>query len=196
MTIMGLFKKHGVNLTRSVSPTGQLQFAVAGSASLAGMPMPASTFHGGEEGEIEAAPDALARWWLDDNVVAREQEAMARWFPHFTEVLRDDAPPVWGGAIDTGRGSFEVLIFHRLDHGLPSVVPVKPVRGRQLNRRFAVPPHLYTSGNLCVASPGDWLPERDTTATAVAWAAHWFTFYVEWFYTQKWPADAYQPNAA
>ena len=72
--------------------------------------------------------------------------------------------------------------------------------GRYEGRRFRRPPHLYDSGALCVAATSDWDQERHTTATAVAWGAHWFAAYTEWRMGGHWPTDGFvrrrNPNIA
>jgi hypothetical protein len=175
---------------------GLVQFQTP-STQATGMPLKSHTFHGGEDAVDEEVDDA--RWWEAEGALLQEREAMAKWFPTFIEAAGDhDSPPAWGGVIDTGKRKFTVLFMHRWDHGLPRVIPVEP---KTLARSFGYrdrrdPPHIYTSGNLCVAAQEDWDHESDTMATVVAWAAHWLANYMEWTFTRKWPAEGYTDLAA
>ena len=56
--------------------------------------------------------------------------------------------------------------------------------------------HLYLSGNLCVADISDWRPGEHTSATAIAWAAHWYAAYTDWRLGGPWPTDGYRADAA
>lgn len=196
MTIADVLRANGTNVPRTVSPKGLVQFETD-STQAPGMPLKSHTFHGGDDaidGEVDEA-----RWWETEGALDRERETMAMWFPTFIEAAGDhDSPPAWGGVIDTGKRKFSVLFMHRWDRGLPLVIPITP---ESLSRNFGYrdrkdPPHLYTSGNLCVAAQEDWDPETDTMATVVAWAAHWLANYMEWTFTRKWPTEGYASLAA
>lgn len=166
------------------------------SHSEPGLALPSHTFHGGEEPASATTQDT--KWWNDPAAIQRDREAMRRYFPSFTEVpATADSPPSWQGTIDSGRGRFSILLKHRADHGLPSVVPISPtVRLRSAGRRAVKSPHLYMSGNLCVASADDWDADRDSMATVVAWVAHWHACYVEWFAGGQWPTEGFHASAA
>jgi hypothetical protein len=154
--------------------------------------MPSHHFHGGEEQPDEVA-ESPRLWWLDEDNLTRDRVTMALAFPKFVELPGDEAtPPIWAGVIDTGRGRFEVAIMHRKDHGLPRVVPLKPHSlGRPLGRRFVKSPHLYLTGNLCVAEQDEWNAETNTVADVAAWTAHWYASYTEWRMTTHWPTAGY-----
>ena len=196
MTITDVLRINGVNTPRFASPTGRLQFQTEPSR-VEGLPLKSHTFHGGEDVEVEE--DAQNCWWMSDGSMELERASMAKWFPSFTEYAGDEnSPPAWGGTIDTGRRKFNVLFLHRWDRGLPRVIPVTP---KSLKRQFGYrvvnsPPHIYTSGNLCVASEEDWDPEGDDMTTVIAWTTHWLANYVEWTFTGKWPSEGYQSLVA
>jgi len=202
MTIANLLKLHGHNVQRAVSPTGRMIFrniastAAATAAKLASpMPIKPHTFHGGAN-PVEKLTTTPEPWWFDDEVMDRDRKAMALYFPGFTETPATKVvPPSWVGTIDTGYGVFGVRMQHRLDHGLPAVVPDRPkrrlVRGMQVDS-----PHLFLSGNLCVANADDWDPSTDTIATVVGWTAHWHAAYVDWNFTGIWPMEGYESDAA
>jgi hypothetical protein len=180
-----------------VLPSGRVAFGsdvVTDSA----IPVTAHTFHGGDDPSDEVG-DSEARWWDEPGLLSRDIEEMSEHFPQFRLIWPDSStPPIWVGVIDLGLGAnYEIAIFHRMDHGLPAVRPVTPQkRGRQYGRVWVKSPHLYTSGNLCVADGSDWNSSRDTTVTVVAWAAHWHACYQEWFFTGTWPIESYEAEAA
>jgi hypothetical protein len=46
-----------------------------------------------------------------------------------------------------------------------------------------------------VADTSDWDPQVHTTATAIAWAAHWFAAYTGWRIAGgPWPTEGYRPR--
>lgn len=152
-------------------------------------PVVKARFHGGAD-----PSDAVdTRWWLtDEEEVQRHVDAMSRAFPTFGFVAGDEEhAPVFGGTLDSGRGSFEVLVMLRRDRGLPCVVAPNVRLGKHSGRRWKAAPHLYDSGALCVAGQEDWDPDEHTAATAVAWAAHWFANYTLWFVDSmdRWPTE-------
>jgi hypothetical protein len=194
MTIALMLRKHGVHVTRSISSSGRIVFPESTALSDSSVTLQPHTFHGGES---EPADDESPnRWWLESEVVAGEEAAMAA-FPQFRLLPGDDeTPPAWVGTVDTGQGRFEVIISHRFDHGLPLCIPRKPIAERVVNGKHRTAPHLYLNGNLCVADSADWNIDEHNAATVVGWVAHWYACYIEWFYTTKWPAEGYHPNAA
>ncbi len=119
-------------------------------------------------------------------------------FPAFVYVPTDGhLAPCWIGDLDTGRGRFTVGIILRRDRGLPGVAVLSRKRlGAQRGRTWERSPHLYNSGNLCVADQADYDPEVHTAATAAGWAAHWLAAYTEWVFTKKWPSDGVAVSAA
>lgn len=93
--------------------------------------------------------------------------------------------------LNTGRGRFKILVVPHVDRSLPSIVPIHRSLGRPMGGGFSVRHTSYMSGNLCVADTADWRPTEHTTATAVAWAAHWFAACTEWRITGRWPTDGF-----
>jgi hypothetical protein len=189
MSLTNLLKMHGVKSPRIVTAVGGV---VVGS-SATGLTIPSHTFHGGDEG-LDVAPSG--HWWEADGAMDSEREDMKTYFPGFEEISGPDGVPMWRGRIDTGRGTFEVTVVHRLDHGLPRVVPAKKSLGRSRRGVFVPPPHVYTSKNLCVADESDWNPARDNASAVVAWACHWFACYVDWFIGMPWPSEGVKADAA
>src|SRR5450759_1014768 len=182
MTLPSLLRHVGVHIPRGVTVDGRVltgHAAVAAVAAHTATAVVPHTFHGGDD--PLAAPAPRAAWW--DNAAGREADkaAVHASFPGF--VLDDnEGGYVWHGAIDTGRGRFRIEVVGCRGNGLPHIVPVLPrALGRPEGRRgFRNAEHLYTSGNLCVADTSDWDPQVHTTATAIAWAAHWFAAYTGW----------------
>ena len=195
MTILNVLKHHGYNVERRVTPSGRIVFSAASATpSAVGMPMKRHTFHGGTS-PVEHVAAALP-WWTNEESVARDRDAMAQFFPGFAELGGSDGrPPAWVGAIDTGYGKFTITVQHRVDHGLPHVIPGRPKTGR-LGRHSVASPHTFMNGNLCVAAQDDWDPKTDTIATVVGWAAHWHAAYVEWLFTGTWPMEGYVHHEA
>jgi hypothetical protein len=136
-------------------------------------------------------------WWnTDPSARQRDVEAMSRAFPGF--IMFDDDDDFWyGGKIDTGRGSFLIKVLPHTDKSLPTILLANKIRlGRQEGRYWRRSPHLYDSGALCIAAVTDWNPDAHTTATAIAWAAHWLAAYSEWRVSGVWPTEGYGKNAA
>ncbi len=197
MTIANILRLNGIDVERTVSPTGRIVFQGERGA-VAGAPLKPHTFHDGEAPEDGDDGARAGRWWQQDGALEREAAAMSRHFPGFVSAGGDQSlPPAWRGTIDTGRGKFDVIVQHRVDHGLPVVIPIAPRSFTRSDafRRRRLAPHLYTNGNLCVAAEDDWNPAEDTAATVTAWAAHWYAMYVEWLFTGEWPADGYRDTA-
>lgn len=192
MSMVSNLKRFGIDAHREVAADGQISFTIGESATTS---LKSHTFHGGIEAEEGASSE---HWWHDEVLLQGERDAMAAAFPAFTELLsEDDMPPVWYGTVNTGAGSFEVAVLHRVDHSLPRVVPLGTKRlGRAQGKGWVAAPHLYLNGNLCVASPEDWDNESDTAATVVGWAAHWYACYTAWFVTGRWPLESYRADAA
>lgn len=196
MTISTLLRHVGLHAPRGVSIDGHI---VTGDALTSGLAagtataLTPHTFHGGEEPDQDA--DAPA-WWLDPQVHDLDVAAVRSAFPRFV-LDEDDGRYTWTGTIDTGHGGFTVAIDGNPEHGLPRVRPVQPsLIGRNFGRQgFQKPHHMFLNGNLCVAEPDDFDPARDTTATVIAWVAHWYAAYVDWLVECRWTVDGYQPRA-
>lgn len=198
MSVPSLLRHHGVRVPRFVTVAGQVVFdnvdtAPSGFVHREFGPVTAVAphrFHGGAEEPEAALAQQGSDWWDEPDTLARHVDAMGSSFPGFVYLPAEDGlPPSWGGTINTGRGQFEVLIMTRRDQGLPRVHVSKPRLGANAGRRWQRPPHLYSSGSLCVADSGDWDPSRDTAATVTAWAAHWLAAYSEWRITRQWPVE-------
>ncbi|MDQ4114643.1 MAG: hypothetical protein M3306_26645 [Actinomycetota bacterium] len=211
MSMASLLGCFGLNTLRYITSTGEVIFdGVTPSLAVAGgavtythkthgtvMPVEPHSFHGGEERQ-----DSIdnATWWsTNQDELQRHIDAMATFFPGFIHVpATADLAPTWLGQINTGRGTFEIAIMLRRDRGLPAVVPIgKKKFGRSVNGRWVQSPHLYLSGNLCVAGGDDWNPDVHTAATATGWAAHWLAAYTEWFITGRgWPVEGVAQSAS
>lgn len=197
MSLSKVLAKFGVTNKRYVTTTGLVVFdgvtkTVNGYSHLTHghvTPVAKGHFHGGVDPEDEADD----RWWLTDPAeVQRHLDAMAVAFPGWTFIAGDDdTPPAFGGALDTGRGRFDVLVLLRRDRGLPFAVVPDVRLGKHRGRLWKRSPHLYDSGALCIAAQSDWLPDEHTAATAVAWAAHWLANYTLWFVDSldRWPTE-------
>ena len=196
MTIAGMLRKHGHDTPRYVDGSGRVRFKTGTTATVSGLAVTPHTFHGGKQHTPPSG--ASGKWWETPGIIERDREEMRAHFPSFYEVPADDeCPPAWAGVIDTGRGKFPVIICHRTDLSLPSVVPAVPnQRQRREGRHVRKSPHLYLNGNLCVAAAEDWNPERDSIATVVAWAAHWHACYVDWLTSGQWPTEGIGARAA
>jgi hypothetical protein len=108
-----------------------------------------------------------------------------------------DGAYTWHGIIDTGRGCFRIRVEGESERGMPMIVPIRPrALGRNEGQRgFRKSEHLYRNGNLCVADVVDWDPRAHTTATAIAWGAHWLAAYTDWRLGGPWPTEGYRPHA-
>lgn len=196
MSLPSLLRRVGHSVPRGVSIDGRI---VTGSAARVAVAAGAATwmqphtFHGGAD---PTEPEVSTYWWTDAAARARDVEAMAAAFPGF--VLTEEGGTYdWGGVLDTGRGRFRVKIVGSAAGALPTVVPVQPRRlGRREGRWYVNSPHLYLSGNLCVADRDDWDPQRHTTATVVAWTAHWLAAFTDWRFGGCWPTEGFTPDAA
>lgn len=204
MTIAALLQHHGVRAPRYVTVAGQIVFdgvtvTSTGPVHSAYGPVTSvapHTFHGGEEAADELPPSATG-WWDDADQINRHIDEMKKSFPGFTYLPADgELPPSWGGIIDTGRGRFEVLVMTRRDQGLPRVHVFNHRVGVHAGRKWQRPPHLFTSGSLCVAGTSDWDPSQHTAATVTAWAAHWLAAYTEWRMSRQWPVEGAQSVVA
>lgn len=195
MTITALLSAHGVHVPRYVAVDGQivLDDVTSTPSGIAHRdlgvvtPIPNHTFHGGED--PNDAGSGRGPWWSDDGQLRRHIVAMERSFPNFTYIPPEtDMAPCWVGEINTGRGRFTIGVILRWDQGLPYVKVLSKQRlGRNIAGKFVPSPHLYRSGNLCVADSTDWLPNQHTAATVTGWAAHWLACFTEWRMTIKWP---------
>ncbi len=197
MTLLSLLNHVGAHVPRGVTVNGRVLTGPAAVAAVAAHQATAvvpHTFHGGDDPPQEPRHTA---WWDNENARGADVAAVRAAFPGF--VLDDqDGGYVWHGQIDTGRGVFRIAVVGSPGNGLPAIVPVTPrVLGRnEGSRGFRKAEHLYTSGSLCVADTADWDPAEHTTATAIAWAAHWVAVYTTWRITGgPWPTEGYQPHA-
>ncbi len=147
------------------------------------------------DGEISGIDEKS--WWVSDPAsLNNEQINMARSFPDFVQI-DNNGRVAWSGVIDTGRGKFTIVVTHRNDHGLPSIDVVSPkTLGRAAGKKFVKPPHLYTSGKICVAAKEDWNPSTNDAVTVVAWAAHWLAAYTEWRFSMRWPVSGLDVDVA
>jgi len=193
MTLPSLLRRVGLDVPRGVSVDGRL---ITGRAALAALAAGTATcmsphaFHGGDDPPSTNTPFA---WWRDADARAADCAAVARAFPGFT-LDEADGEFTWRGTLDTGRGRFVIDVVADAAGSLPRIIPVSPrVLGRNEGRRgFRPSPHLYTSGHLCVANATDWDAANHTTATAIAWAAHWFAAYTDWRLGGRWPTEGYR----
>lgn len=197
MTIPALLEHVGVHVPRYVTVDGTIVFEQTATAMPQAAPMALQPhqFHGGEDPAPERIKYADAWWNSDACARSVDEEAMRTYFPGFVQ-FAEDGGYAYGGEINTGRGRFRVLVLPHIDRSLPSIIPLNKNLGRPMGRRLERPPHLYTSGNLCVASASEWKPLEHTTATAVGWAAHWFAAFTEWRITRRWPTDGFGATAA
>ncbi|MFE2423645.1 hypothetical protein [Streptomyces hokutonensis] len=190
MTIATLLRHVGVDVPRYVTVDGEIVLDPPAAPAIYTSVAP-HRFHGGED-PAPSRDDRSGAWWIVDPVAKEaDKAAMATAFPSFY-CLDDDGDYAFSGTLRTGRGNFEIMVLPQVDMSLPSVYPKPGLRlGRPAGRKFVYAPHLYLSGALCVADRGDWKKEDHTTATVVAWAAHWFCAYTEWRFTNRWPTDGY-----
>ncbi len=203
MSIASLLRHHGVTAPRYVTVDGRIVFdgvKVAGGGVAVHesfgtvTPVQKHTFHGGLDRDQAPTPSA---WWDDSAQVTRHLDSMHRSFPGFeyTEANANHGPR-WTGQIDTGRGRFTLQVELRADLGLPTLRVIGPKLGAFSSGRWVPSPHLYVSGNLCVADRSEWDPVGHDVATAVAWGAHWLAAYTEWRMSRHWPVDGAQADAA
>ncbi len=192
MTLATLLEHVGIHVPRYVTVGGQVVLDPIPTSASATAPLAVEPhrFHDGEDPAPERTEYAGAWWNTDAEARATDEDAMATHFPNFVQ-YGDDGDYGYGGELNTGRGRFKILVVPQVDRSLPSIIPLHGGLGRQTGRRLQRPPHVYTSGNLCVADSHDWKPDEHTTATAVAWAAHWFGAYTEWRFTGRWPTDGF-----
>jgi hypothetical protein len=190
MTIATLLRHVGIMVPRYVTVDGEI--VLDGSPAVASVPlaMEPHRFHAGDDPSPSRTAFATAWWNTETDARAADEAAMRSHFPKFL-LLEDDGDYAWGGELNTGRGRYKILVYPHVDRSLPSIVPLRQNLGRTEGRRWRKPPHLYESGAMCVAATSDWDPEMHTTATAVAWAAHWFAAYTEWRMGGEWPTDGY-----
>ncbi len=197
MTLPSLLRRIGVDVARGVSVDGRVLTGRAATAAIAAgtaTSVVPHTFHGGDDPPPQPAQTP---WWHHTAARGSDISAVALAFPRFRFDERDGGH-TWSGTLDTGRGRFAVDVIADPARGLPRIVPVRPRGlGRNEGRRgFQPSPHLYISGELCVADASDWDPSRHTSATAIAWAAHWYAAYTDWRLGGPWPTDGYRPDAA
>lgn len=197
MTIATLLEHVGIQVPRYVAVDGRIVFdqGAAPGTGHAPLALAPHRFHDGDDPSPERVEVGAAWWMVDARARANDEDQMRRYFPGFT-LVGEDCDYTYEGTIDTGRGRFRVLVLPQIDGSLPSIVPLQRNLGRTTGRRFVRAPHLYRSGNLCLADATDWKPSVHTTATAVAWCAHWFAAYVDWRLTGRWPVDGFGASAA
>lgn len=204
MSIAALLSHHGVTIPRYVTVSGRVVFGDVQPSKSGYLhsefgsvtPIANHTFHGGIEGPDRANCEEQA-WWHDAERLLRHTRAMEQAFPSFSYLESPgDRAPSWYGEINTGRGTFKVLIAMRPDEALPSVRVMGAKLGVHAGRRWIRAPHLYVNGNICVADEGEWHPEEHTAATVTAWAAHWLAAYTEWRVTRRWPVEGVQAHVA
>ena len=188
MTIATLLEHVGVHVPRYVTVDGGIvldpkSLTTSSPAPLAVAP---HRFHGGDDPAPDRNDYADAWWNTDVDTRAKDEAEMAVHFPQFVQFGRD-GDYAYGGELNTGRGRFKITVLPHVDRSLPSVLPAHRNLGRPAGRRIERPPHLYTSGALCIADADDWRPQEHSTATVVAWAAHWFCAFTEWRITGRWP---------
>jgi hypothetical protein len=192
MTLATLLEHVGIQVPRYVTVDGRIVLdpTPASASSPAPLAVQPHRFHDGEDPAPERIDYSAAWWNTNPDARAADEAAMAAHFPTFVQ-FGEDGDYSYGGEFNTGRGRFKVSVVPHVDRSLPSVIPLHKGLGRRMGRRLQRPPHLYTSGNLCIASTTDWKPDEHTTATATAWAAHWFAAYTEWRITGRWPTDGF-----
>lgn len=192
MTLATLLSHVGIEVPRYVTVDGQIVLDPVPPTGLASASMPVAPhrFHDGDDPAPDRARCADAWWNIDPEARAADEAAMATHFPGFVQ-FGEDGDYAFGGELNTGRGRFKILVLPHVDRSLPSVVPMHKGLGRPMGSRLQRPPHLYTSGNLCVADIADWSPSEHSSATVVAWAAHWFAAYTEWRITGRWPTGGF-----
>lgn len=195
MSIPALLRRVGLSAPRGVSIDGRILFGEALAASLAegtASPLIRHTFHGGEQ----TAPPCGPPWWSDDDARERDVAAVRAAFPGF-HLDQADGGYSWQGTLNTGHGRFEVRVEGSPANRLPRVRPVRPAAlGRNFGRRGLMrPEHMFLNGDLCVADESDFDPARDTTATVIAWVAHWYAAYVDWRIDGRWVVEGYRPRA-
>lgn len=192
MTVPSLLRHVGINVPRYVTVNGSIVTGQNGIAPSSVTALEPHRFHGGED-HSPVRNDYAHAWWNTDQVARdADMQAMAQSFPGFN-LNTDGGDYSYHGIIDTGRGKFGVLLLPQVDHSLPSAVPAPhPKLGKRVGRVWRDAPHLYLTGNLCIAGVSDWDPARHTTATACAWAAHWYAAYTEWrMSNNSWPSEGY-----
>ncbi|BFM25087.1 hypothetical protein [Microbacterium sp. che218] len=203
MSIASLLSHHGIHTPRYVTVDGRIVFdgvhiSDAGIAVHDRLGPVTSvqthTFHGGvDAGQI----DTPNPWWEDSEQVMRHRDSIHRSFPGFGYSAGNATHgPRWTGQIDTGRGRFTLQVELRADQRLPALRVIGPKLGAFSSGRWVPSPHLYLSGNLCVADRSEWNPVVHDAATAVAWGAHWLAAYTEWRMSRRWPIDGVQVDGA
>lgn len=197
MSLATLLEHVGIDVPRYVTVGGQIVLdpTLTNASTPAPMAVSPHRFHDGEDPAPERVNYANAWWNTNPKARVADEVAMATHFPSFLQ-FGEGGDYAYGGQLDTGRGRFKVIVVPHIDRSLPSVIPMHKGLGRHVGRRLQRPPHLYNSGNLCIADTTDWKPEEHTTATAVAWAAHWFAAYSEWRITGRWPTGGFGAAAA
>ncbi len=191
MTVATLLAHVGINVPRYVTVGGEVVLDPATSRATPPLRIEPHRFHDGHD-PAPARNKLDEAWWnTDPEARAVDENAMHTYFPNFSLYSDEGNDYIWSGTINTGRGSFVIFVLPQVDQSLPTIVPKMKNLERPEGRRLRRSPHLYDSGAVCVAAASDWDPTRHTTATAVAWAAHWFAAYTEWRMRGYWPTDGY-----
>src|ERR1700730_2055231 len=168
MTVATLLAHVGIDVPRYVTVDGQIVLDPATSRAAQPLRVEPHRFHCGHDPAPMRKKFDAAWWNTDSGARAADENAMRAHFPSFSLHSSDEYDYLWIGTIDTGRGSFAVLVLPQVDRSLPSIVPKLKNLGRLEGRGLRRPPHLYNSGALCVAAAGYWDPAKHTTATPVA----------------------------
>lgn len=195
MSVPSLLRYVGIDVPRGVTIDGRVIFGSAATAAIvAGRATPVA-HHTNHGGLADADAPTRSAWWIDEPAVrASDVAAVQEAFPGFVHDASEGGHR-FEGVIDTGRGRFRVAVSARPDRSLPWAIPVEPrAMGRYDGGRFVRPDHLFTNGALCVASEEDWDHELHTTATVIAWAAHWYATYTDWRLGGPWPTEGFHPR--
>lgn len=203
MTIASLLSHHSVNVPRYVTIDGRIVFddvSISSSGTAihqtfgAVSPIPDHTFHGGKDHLADTSGEL---WWDESAKLSRHRRAVEQSFPGFLFTAPSaEFGPRWTGTINTGRGTFTLEVELRANHTLPMLRIIGPQLGAFSSGRWVRSPHLYDSGNICVADSDEWHPEEHDAATAIAWGAHWLAAYTEWRMSRIWPADGTYAHAS
>src|SRR5665213_475033 len=155
MSIATLLRHVGVNVPRYVAVNGSVVLGRPTESS--GLSLTPHRFHGGSLDDGAQATSPTDAWWdTDTERRQRDETVMAHYFPGFVVTPEDYG---YVGILDSGRGRFEVLVRPRANGRCPHITPVSPKRlGRTEGKWWRRAPHLYDSGDLCVAAPTDWNP--------------------------------------
>jgi adenylate cyclase len=185
-TDAGLLRTIPTGTRLSVTSEGRLVRPL-GAASVATVIAP-HRFHAGTE---TATGNPAIAWWNDQpDLLEHERRHVAQTFPGFSFFERAGRIGWRGSLRPWGNREFAVeVVWSRERERIPSVNVLKPQRlGRLEHGRWRRSPHLYDSGNPCVARAVDWATESHNATTVIAWTAHWLGCYEQWVAFRKdWP---------